>query len=82
MPLQTAIVRNGQPLRLRWGWWHVQVMAEQSALDTGVTYDPCRMFDAPVFSGPHTVTTERTFQDPSDGEVLTFLPGDVLQASR
>ena len=31
---------------------------------------------------PHTVQQEHTFTDPSDGEVLTLSPGDVLEAWR
>lgn len=67
MPLHTQIVRDGQPLALRWGWWHVNCM------DTAAEAEGGNLSRENV-----TLTREHTFTDPEDGEVLAPLPGDVL----
>lgn len=72
MPLNTQIIRNGEPLALRWGWWHVQVMLETAELE-GVDLRK---------KGSHTVKEAITWEDPADGEVLPLLPGDVLTMYR
>jgi hypothetical protein len=35
MPLNTLIIRNGEPLKIHWGRFHVAAMVIASALDTG-----------------------------------------------
>lgn len=35
MPLNTAVIRDGKPLALRWGGWHRGVMIYAVALDSG-----------------------------------------------
>jgi hypothetical protein len=36
----------------------------------------------PLNSGPYTLKREHKFVDTTDGEILHFLPGDVLSAAR
>jgi hypothetical protein len=74
MPLRTAIVRDGQPLPLRFGGWHLQCMLDVVEIETGTKN--------PLGALPYTATAEHTFTDPADGEVLTIKPGDRLDAWR
>jgi hypothetical protein len=37
MPLDTSIVRDGKPLKLRWGGFHVAAMVYAVSIDSGVS---------------------------------------------
>lgn len=72
MPLLTEITRDGEKLKLRWGWWHVNCMSDAAEAE-GV-----RLADV----GEYVLTQEHTFTDESDGEVLVLKPGDKLSMWR
>jgi hypothetical protein len=89
MPLCTQIVRDGETLRMPngWGWWHVVCMNLQSQTDE--TTDPAQQ-DRTISDGPLgqsktgevVVQYATAYRDPSDGEVLTLQPGDILRMWR
>lgn len=61
MPLQTRILRDGEPLPLRWGDFHVACMALASCFDRidGLAPTPDDVYDAPpgtFFGYPDDVT--------------------------
>lgn len=72
MPLNTQIIRDRQPLKLRWGWWHVGCMMEAAEAE-GANL---------LSEGAVTLESAHRFVDPSDGEILSLQPGDVLTAYR
>lgn len=68
MPLFAEIIRDGEKLKLRWGWWHAHCMmtaAEEEDADLRAL-------------GEYVLKEQHTFTDESDGEVLVLLPGDAL----
>jgi hypothetical protein len=84
MPLHTQIERDGQPLELRWGWWHVQCMQEAAILDVSKDWGIEAPWEqTPLYlKGVQMLHNGVTFEDPSDGEILELKPGDVLHMSR
>jgi len=112
MPLETRIIRDGEPLRIPWGGFHVAAMVMVATLETGkgpfkdntregllteecgglpIAITPRLTFELMSYpaigatalnDGPYTVQEEWTFQDVTDGEVFTILPGDKLVAYR
>lgn len=74
MPLETQIVRNGEPIKLRWGWWHLIQM--HKAADAEGKLDELKQ------TGTTTLNTQHTYIDPADNEVLQFRPGDELREWR
>jgi hypothetical protein len=114
MPLNTQIVRNGKPLEICWGGFHVAAMVLAVTMDSGegpfapeacskkgmygvddpdalMNINPAQSFSlveygaigaTPLNTGAYTLIGTYVFQDTSDGEVFTLLPGDVLSAYR
>lgn len=76
MPVQTQILRNDELQPLRWGWWHIQSLADMMR-DEGVIWDG-------VFPPESTYTfkEDHTVIDPDDGEVFLVKAGDVYTATR
>jgi hypothetical protein len=72
MPLMTQIIRKGEPLELRWGFWHLNCIAK--ALDEeGVEGG---------FPSSYTFQNSYEFTDPADGEVFTLKAGDEVLMHR
>lgn len=69
MALQTQIVRDGAPIPLAWGFWHVTVM-QRAADAEGVDI---------IKTGYHVMKNDATYEDPFDGEVLALKAGDQLK---
>lgn len=67
MPVNTQIHRNGVPVRLRWGAWHLN-MIEDMVGQTLNTMDGFRV--------PHDVAV----CDPYDREEFFLYEGDILKA--
>lgn len=72
--LNTRIKRDGEPLKMPygWGWFHLHAMFEVNEKEGGNIRS----------TGYHTVQNEWRFEDPADGEVFILLPGDVLEMWR
>lgn len=91
MPLYTRIVRDGEPVKLEfgWGWWHVQVMKEVAVAETfhleraeDYTVEQWH-FTALYRTGRQVVLRDDwEFEDTSDGEIFRLHPGDVLEMWR
>lgn len=47
MPLNTQIIRNGEPLQLRWGDFHIAAMALAASFDAhdGPLADPTKIYE-------------------------------------
>lgn len=71
MPLNIQIVRDGEPLKLRWGFWHLDCISSALRVEGKTLND----YD-------YVLTEEHEFTDETDGEVLKLLPGDRIQAWR
>ena len=88
--LNTRIIKKetGSSLELKWGWWHVETMAACAALDEGLLSEEEYTNLKPIprsklhSTGRHVVTTDRRFEDPTDGEVLDLVEGDTLEMWR
>lgn len=52
MPLETQIIRNGKPLKLQWGGFHVSAMVLAAAFDSGE--GPFEGEQEPLFQFPDT----------------------------
>ena len=83
MPVYTTLERNGTPLPLRWGGWHLECLWLAMVAEVGeeaLAYP--RTWAGSPNSEPYTLTAAHTFTDPDDGEVLVIRPGDVYSAGR
>jgi len=69
MPLSTQIIRDGEPLELRWSLWHAACMHE-AAKREGKDINQL---------GTVVLEENHTFVDESDGEVLNLKKGDILK---
>lgn len=71
--LRTRHVRGGETVVKPYGWgaWHLQAFADAMRQEAGVKATACP--DEFVFQARHE------YHDPSDGESLTILPGDVYE---
>ncbi len=81
MPVTTYLLRDGEPVTLRWGWWHIDCLWRAMCDEVGeeaLAYP--RTYMGFPNSEPFTFAAEHTFTDPSDGEVFVILPGDVYDA--
>lgn len=74
MPLQTQIIRNGEPLALRWGGWHLSVMQDAAVQDSHVEWAETPLHE----TGRQVLTHDYSYIDHTDGEVLDLLAGDEL----
>jgi hypothetical protein len=74
MALYARIKRDGEPLKMPFGWglFHLNAIYEVNDNEDGNISS----------SGSHVVQNRWTFEDPSDGEVLVLEPGDVLEMWR
>lgn len=78
MALRTQIRRDGEnlPLPHGWGGWHLAVLADVIRRECDL---PAQTPMLTAFTrSPHVVESPVSYRDPEDGEVLTLLPGDVL----
>ena len=81
MPLNTEIHRNGIPVPLRWGWWHLDMIAEAAAVPSpsGVT----DQWGKPLYILPddgYVFTHDFAVCDPYDKEEFFIYAGDVFHA--
>ena len=72
MPLNVVHSRGGEALKYRWGFWHLWAFTEADKAEGGNA----------LRTGRHVFKGEHRFEDDSDGEVVTILPGDVLEMYR
>lgn len=94
MPLYTQIERDGEPIKVKWGWWHVERMTEVAILehldkDPSTPAELTREFWDRFHETPLHITGEQTiarrdyhFRDEADGEEFSILKGDVLRMHR
>lgn len=68
----TRIMREGKPLRIQWGWFHVECMKAAVVAETGSD-------TVLVSTGRYEVKEPHGFRDATDGEVFDLWPGDVLE---
>lgn len=49
MPLNTQIIRDGEPMKIRWGNFHIAAMALAASFDsgTGPVSSPDKVYEAP-----------------------------------
>ena len=69
MPVYTEIRRNGHPVPIRWGWWHLNMIREATGkglMDMDGT----------------TVEYDFAVCDPDDKEEFFLYKGDTLHAWR
>jgi hypothetical protein len=70
MPLNTAVIRDGEPLKIRWGQFHVAAMVIACAVDSG--------------KGPYLENTvEYVYGKPLEDlkEPMGINPGEVFRLS-
>ena len=81
--MMTEIHRNGQAVPLRWGWWHLDMIAEAAR----IPMDPPKndQWGHPLFRLPEDgFVFEEAFAicDPTDKEEFFIYPGDVFHVWR
>lgn len=93
MPVSTQLIRNNQPLPIRWGHWHLECLRAAAAaelhdmtlveLDTMPDVDWCdAMRSVDFFPDTRTYTRDHLFVDDADQEVFIILPGDTFTCYR
>jgi hypothetical protein len=86
MPLCTAIYDADTTTRRKlphgWGWWHVEVITDIARREGGMSEDTPLLTVWSINGGHHTVQHGVSYQDPEDGERITFWPGDELEVWR
>lgn len=89
MPANTQIVRNGEAISLRWGWWHIEKLYEAAGNEDSRVIvkrkdGESEMFHMMFPNHPSTFTFRKyhKFVDESDGEVFEIFPGDEYSAWR
>lgn len=85
MPVSTQLIRNGEPVKLGWGWWHISVLADAMEKEGYPRVDPGNgkyIFMGFPNNGEYTFTEFHEYVDESDGEVFKIYPGDRYTAYR
>lgn len=89
MPAETQLVRDGKPVNLRWGWWHVDclrtaVMNEDTRMAVPIHDGRSQPFYMGLLNNPGTYKfrKDHTFIDETDGEVFEIKEGDEYSAYR
>ena len=84
MPIWTELERNGNPVPLRWGMWHVIKLYEAMYEEIGeeVNEDDYTFLMFPNQPGFHVFSQDHTFVDESDGEVFEIKRLDRYSAGR
>ncbi len=83
MPMRTQLIRDGEPVSLRWGLWHVQSIGAAIAIEKGVE-DPFADHCKGAWDHSredHTFARQWICEDPADGEVMVIEPGDQYHVS-
>lgn len=89
MPVNTEIIRDGERVKIRWGWWHIERLAEAMLeecpthkLFMGFPNEPDPNSEEKDRYGEFTFTMRHEFTDETDGEVFIIEPGDRYKAWR
>lgn len=84
MPRTTQLVRSGEPVPLRWGWWHVAVLHDamvKELEEAGEEISEDRFFfGLPNNPSTYVFRKDWTYQDESDGEIFPIMAGDEYSA--
>jgi hypothetical protein len=89
MPANTQIIRDGKPVLLRWGMWHVNCLYDAAALEDSRVVVKLKDGRSEFFymgfpNHPATYVFRKyhRFVDETDGEVFEIFPGDQYSAWR
>jgi hypothetical protein len=83
MPVSTQIIRDGKPRPIRWGWWHIEVLAD--AMNDEMEnhgHEKIELFMGFPNAGSFTFEQRHRYFDPTDWELFYIEPGDEYRAWR
>lgn len=70
------------PRKLRWGWWHMEVLTDLARREGGFPDDLPILEVWSLNGGRHEVQFATCYRDASDDEVLILRPGDQVEVWR